>query len=126
MYVSAVSFKGERGQKCSREPPDASILSRQVGDQIILAARPSHCLRRSCCLNELFPARDSGHRLIKRKPSFALGGYGFAKIDEEIECGCRRRCGFEELLVTGNSSKPQDRKSTRLNSSHTSTSYAVF
>src|SRR5437868_11105774 len=55
-------------------------------------------------------------RSRQRRPSFESGGRGIFR--------CVRRC--ERYLSRGSSRGRTDRKSTRLNSSHVSISYAVF
>src|SRR3712207_8195894 len=56
---------------------------------------------------------------------FGLSTYAFASA-REIVCACARRGGWTLARLDAESGRPEDRKSTRLNSSHANISYAVF
>src|SRR5260221_5371477 len=68
----------------------------------------------------LFRSRNGAHALARQRP----GGPGVEGA--AISVGGKNAAGFEHVPAALWNSDGQDRKSTRLNSSHTVISYAVF
>src|SRR3712207_6411043 len=110
----------EAGDEALQTNIDAEAAAREAGDNALEEALKAEALERKISDNDL------NARILRNVDAIEKNGEAIKENEEKIVREAEIRHEVDKMLGERITAETQDRKSTRLNSSHANISYAVF